>query len=118
MIMTLLMIALIIFFISNIVMLLALTLSKKMMMDREKSSPFECGFDPKTTSRLPFSLQFYLIAIIFLIFDIEIALLLPMILSFNVSNLTLWLMNSTLFLIILILGLFHEWAQGALNWSE
>nr|APT41509.1 NADH dehydrogenase subunit 3 [Nyssomyia flaviscutellata] len=116
--MSLFMIATIIFMISNIVMLLANILSKKSIIDREKSSPFECGFDPKTTSRLPFSLQFYLIAIIFLIFDIEIALLLPMILSFNVSHMHLWLLTSILFLIILIIGLFHEWYQGALNWSN
>nr|APT41561.1 NADH dehydrogenase subunit 3 [Trichophoromyia ininii] len=116
--MSLLLIALIIFIVSNIVMLLASLLSKKSMIDREKSSPFECGFDPKTTSRLPFSLQFYLIAIIFLIFDIEIALLLPMILSFQVSNMLMWLITSILFLVILILGLFHEWFQGALNWSH
>nr|YP_009170625.1 NADH dehydrogenase subunit 3 [Phlebotomus chinensis]YP_011009216.1 NADH dehydrogenase subunit 3 [Phlebotomus sichuanensis]ALF07241.1 NADH dehydrogenase subunit 3 [Phlebotomus chinensis]WPV76907.1 NADH dehydrogenase subunit 3 [Phlebotomus sichuanensis]WPV76920.1 NADH dehydrogenase subunit 3 [Phlebotomus sichuanensis]WPV76933.1 NADH dehydrogenase subunit 3 [Phlebotomus sichuanensis]WPV76946.1 NADH dehydrogenase subunit 3 [Phlebotomus sichuanensis] len=107
----------IIFLISSIVMLLASFLSKKTIIDREKSSPFECGFDPKTTSRIPFSLQFYLIGIIFLIFDIEIALLLPMILSFQISNIFPWLMTSLLFLLILIIGLFHEWYQGALNWS-
>nr|APT41444.1 NADH dehydrogenase subunit 3 [Psychodopygus squamiventris maripaensis] len=116
--MSLLLIASIIFLISNIVMLLATILSKKTSIDREKSSPFECGFDPKTTSRLPFSLQFYLIAIIFLIFDIEIALLLPMILSSQISYLKLWLITSAVFLLILIIGLFHEWYQGALNWSE
>nr|APT41483.1 NADH dehydrogenase subunit 3 [Viannamyia furcata] len=116
--MSLLLIASIIFILSNIIMLLAAILSKKSLIDREKSSPFECGFDPKTTSRLPFSLQFYLIAIIFLIFDIEIALLLPMILSFNISHLTLWTATSILFLLILILGLFHEWIMGALHWSE
>nr|WPV76790.1 NADH dehydrogenase subunit 3 [Phlebotomus chinensis]WPV76816.1 NADH dehydrogenase subunit 3 [Phlebotomus chinensis]WPV76829.1 NADH dehydrogenase subunit 3 [Phlebotomus chinensis]WPV76842.1 NADH dehydrogenase subunit 3 [Phlebotomus chinensis]WPV76855.1 NADH dehydrogenase subunit 3 [Phlebotomus chinensis] len=107
----------IIFLISSIVMLLASFLSKKTIIDREKSSPFECGFDPKTTSRIPFSLQFYLIGIIFLIFDIEIALLLPMILSFQISNIFSWLITSLLFLLILIIGLFHEWYQGALNWS-
>nr|WPV76868.1 NADH dehydrogenase subunit 3 [Phlebotomus chinensis] len=107
----------IIFLISSIIMLLASFLSKKTIIDREKSSPFECGFDPKTTSRIPFSLQFYLIGIIFLIFDIEIALLLPMILSFQISNIFSWLITSLLFLLILIIGLFHEWYQGALNWS-
>nr|APT41470.1 NADH dehydrogenase subunit 3 [Evandromyia infraspinosa] len=115
--MTLLMISLIILLVSIIVMTLASLLSKKSLLDREKSSPFECGFDPKSTSRLPFSLQFYLIGIIFLIFDIEIALLLPMILSFQVSNLFIWLITSILFLFILIIGLFHEWHQGALKWS-
>nr|APT41522.1 NADH dehydrogenase subunit 3 [Lutzomyia trinidadensis] len=115
--MTLLTMATLIMIISMIVMTLASVLSKKPLSDREKSSPFECGFDPKTTSRLPFSLHFYLIGIIFLIFDIEIALLLPMILSFQISKLSIWAISSILFLIILIVGLFHEWYQGALNWS-
>nr|APT41548.1 NADH dehydrogenase subunit 3 [Sciopemyia fluviatilis] len=115
--MPLLLIASVIFIISMVVMSLASLLSKKMLNDREKNSPFECGFDPKTTSRLPFSLQFYLIGIIFLIFDIEIALLLPMILSYQISNMYMWTLTSIIFLIILIIGLFHEWYQGALTWS-
>nr|QNE85615.1 NADH dehydrogenase subunit 3 [Empis caudatula] len=108
--------SLIIMTISIIMMLLASILSKKTLIDREKSSPFECGFDPKSSSRLPFSLQFFLIAIIFLIFDVEIALILPMIIIFNLSNLMMWSLTSTIFIFILLLGLYHEWNQGALNW--
>nr|QXG19418.1 NADH dehydrogenase subunit 3 [Drosophila navojoa] len=111
-------IALIIMMISFIVMLLASILSKKTLVDREKSSPFECGFDPKSSSRLPFSLRFFLITIIFLIFDVEIALILPMIIIFKMSNLLIWMITSFIFIIILLIGLYHEWNQGMLNWSN
>nr|YP_010261378.1 NADH dehydrogenase subunit 3 [Homoneura interstincta]UIB40285.1 NADH dehydrogenase subunit 3 [Homoneura interstincta] len=103
---------------SSIVMLLASILSKKSIVDREKSSPFECGFDPKSSSRLPFSLRFFLITIIFLIFDVEIALILPMILIINTSNILIWSITSVIFILILLVGLFHEWNQGMLNWSN
>nr|YP_010022530.1 NADH dehydrogenase subunit 3 [Fannia scalaris]QOP39378.1 NADH dehydrogenase subunit 3 [Fannia scalaris] len=112
------MISSIIMFISMVVMLLASILSKKTLVDREKSSPFECGFDPKSSSRLPFSLQFFLITIIFLIFDVEIALILPIILIIKTSNLMIWTITSIIFILILILGLYHEWNQGMLNWSN
>nr|WDA94029.1 NADH dehydrogenase subunit 3 [Apotropina sp. 1 JJC-2023a] len=109
---------LIIMLITMIVMMLASILSKKSIIDREKSSPFECGFDPKSSSRLPFSLHFFLITIIFLIFDVEIALILPMILIINYSNMMIWTMTSMIFIIILLVGLYHEWNQGMLNWSN
>nr|YP_010564799.1 NADH dehydrogenase subunit 3 [Volucella latifasciata]UZA61202.1 NADH dehydrogenase subunit 3 [Volucella latifasciata] len=110
--------SLIIITLSIVVMLLATILSKKSYSDREKNSPFECGFDPMSSSRLPFSLKFFLITIIFLIFDVEIALILPMILIINYSNLFMWSMTSIIFILILLLGLYHEWNQGMLNWSN
>nr|YP_009441649.1 NADH dehydrogenase subunit 3 [Monotoma quadricollis]AOY39168.1 NADH dehydrogenase subunit 3 [Monotoma quadricollis] len=100
----------------SIMTLLINILSKKSYNDREKSSPFECGFDPKTSARLPFSLQFFLIAIIFLIFDIEITLLLPFILMINYSNMLFYFLINFFFIFILIIGLYHEWNQGALQW--
>nr|QXT45740.1 NADH dehydrogenase subunit 3 [Epeorus sp. LA03FY06]UUJ36894.1 NADH dehydrogenase subunit 3 [Epeorus sp. 04 ZXM-2022a] len=104
--------------ITTIVMLLAALLSKKSILDREKSSPFECGFDPKSSSRLPFSLRFFLIAVIFLIFDVEIVLLLPLIILLPFSNPQIWLSVGIFFLLILIVGLYHEWNQGALDWAH
>nr|APX40778.1 NADH dehydrogenase subunit 3 [Cryptocephalus lividimanus] len=102
-----------------VIMILLLNLiSKKSFSDREKSSPFECGFDPKTSARLPFSMQFFLIAIIFLIFDVEIALLIPLIKSMTNSSLISFSMISVFFILILIIGLIHEWNQGALNWKN
>nr|YP_009349759.1 NADH dehydrogenase subunit 3 [Decma fissa]AQM39791.1 NADH dehydrogenase subunit 3 [Decma fissa] len=100
-----------------IVMTLASVLSKKSINDREKSSPFECGFDPKSSARLPFSLRFFLIAVIFLIFDVEIALLLPVTIIMQSSNIVSWTTVSMFFLFILLIGLFHEWNQGALEWA-
>nr|URX53843.1 NADH dehydrogenase subunit 3 [Postelectrotermes sp. 2 AB-2022a]URX53882.1 NADH dehydrogenase subunit 3 [Kalotermitidae sp. 1 AB-2022a]URX53934.1 NADH dehydrogenase subunit 3 [Kalotermitidae sp. 1 AB-2022a] len=100
------------------VMTLTSILSKKNIEDREKSSPFECGFDPKSSARLPFSLRFFLIAVIFLIFDVEIALLLPMTIVMTASNTKSWMTISSLFLLILIAGLYHEWNQGSLEWAN
>nr|AMW67794.1 NADH dehydrogenase subunit 3 [Chasmoptera huttii] len=110
--------SMIIFIICLIMMTLASILSKKSFYDREKNSPFECGFDPKCSARVPFSLHFFLIAIIFLIFDVEIALLLPIIVIMKFSNSVIWLLTSILFIVILLLGLYHEWNQGALEWVD
>nr|YP_010827579.1 NADH dehydrogenase subunit 3 [Galinthias amoena]WFD61175.1 NADH dehydrogenase subunit 3 [Galinthias amoena] len=104
--------------ISFIIMILTNFLSKKIIEDREKSSPFECGFDPISSSRLPFSLRFFLIAIIFLIFDVEIALILPMTIIPFSSNMMTWSITSMLFLLILTIGLYHEWNQGSLEWAS
>nr|YP_010759135.1 NADH dehydrogenase subunit 3 [Myladina unguiculina]WEX49725.1 NADH dehydrogenase subunit 3 [Myladina unguiculina] len=111
--------------VSTILMIISMALivilnltSKKTFTDREKSSPFECGFDPKSPARLPFSLHFFLIAIIFLIFDVEITLLFPMIISIKFSELTMYAWTLTFFISILLIGLFHEWKQGALNWTN
>nr|QUB07143.1 NADH dehydrogenase subunit 3 [Platycorynus sp. N26] len=110
-----------VFTIIMLIMLILTTIlnlvSKKTTYDREKSSPFECGFDPKTHSRLPFSLQFFLIGIIFMIFDIEIAILLPMIYTLKMTNVLSYTLTTIGFIAILILGILHEWKQGSLNWT-
>nr|YP_009509762.1 NADH dehydrogenase subunit 3 [Aeneator recens]AXF46378.1 NADH dehydrogenase subunit 3 [Aeneator recens] len=103
---------------SIVVMGLGWILAKRAISDREKSSPFECGFDPIKSARLPFSLRFFLLAIIFLIFDVEIVLLFP-ILASMVTSLSLALVfGAFIFLVILILGLFHEWNEGSLDWAQ
>nr|QXP43569.1 NADH dehydrogenase subunit 3 [Xenopsylla cheopis] len=102
---------------SMIIMLLSSNLSFKQIYDQEKNSPFECGFDPMSSSRMPFSLHFFLIAIIFLIFDIEIALMLPMINTYSCSIKNYWIITSIIFIMILLIGLFYEWNQGMLKWN-
>ncbi|ACD81890.2 NADH dehydrogenase subunit 3 (mitochondrion) [Anolis carolinensis] len=86
--------------------------------DTEKLSPYECGFDPLGNARLPFSLRFFLVAILFLLFDLEIALLLPLPWAINLGS---PLQTSTLtsaILVLLTLGLVYEWLQGGLEWAE
>nr|ALO76550.1 NADH deshydrogenase subunit 3 [Aderidae sp. GENSP01] len=98
-----------------LIMILNLT-SKKTYMDREKNSPFECGFDPKSHPRMPFSLLFFFNSLIFLIFDLEITLLFPFITTFKITNIMIYSLMLFSFILILIIGLIHEWKQGALNW--
>nr|AGO28136.1 NADH dehydrogenase subunit 3 [Sphedanolestes impressicollis] len=93
-------------------------ISKKSILDREKMSPFECGFDPKSSSRMPFSIQFFLLAVLFLIFDIEIVIILPMIIVMKKSIMTLWFLTVSAFIIILLFGLYHEWKNGVLEWAK
>nr|ALO77003.1 NADH deshydrogenase subunit 3 [Psilothrix sp. PSI01] len=102
----------------SILIILASMLSKKTFMDREKNSPFECGFDPKSSARTPFSLHFFLIAMIFLIFDVEITLIFPLIMIIKITNMINFLKISIFLLLILLIGLYHEWNQGALNWTN
>nr|AMO26094.1 NADH dehydrogenase subunit 3 [Acanthurus gahhm]WCJ44909.1 NADH dehydrogenase subunit 3 [Acanthurus xanthopterus] len=86
--------------------------------DHEKVSPYECGFDPLGSARLPFSLRFFLIAILFLLFDLEIALLLPLPWADQLTSplMTFFLASSVL--ILLTVGLIYEWFQGGLEWAE
>nr|YP_009355895.1 NADH dehydrogenase subunit 3 [Papilio dardanus]APC61737.1 NADH dehydrogenase subunit 3 [Papilio dardanus] len=111
-------ISILIILISNIMMFLTIILSKKSFMDREKNSPFECGFDPKSSARIPFSLHFFLITVIFLIFDVEIALIFPLINSFNLVHFLTMMKISFFFLLMLLIGLYHEWNQNMLNWTN
>uniref|UniRef100_UPI003D3B7E9C NADH dehydrogenase subunit 3 n=1 Tax=Pristobrycon striolatus TaxID=42536 RepID=UPI003D3B7E9C len=90
----------------------------QMNPDAEKLSPYECGFDPLGSARLPFSLRFFLVAILFLLFDLEIALLLPLPWGNQLPTPTLTLLWAAALLILLTLGLIYEWIQGGLEWAE
>nr|YP_009059873.1 NADH dehydrogenase subunit 3 [Laeops lanceolata]YP_010485781.1 NADH dehydrogenase subunit 3 [Laeops kitaharae]UVW81927.1 NADH dehydrogenase subunit 3 [Laeops kitaharae]BAP58958.1 NADH dehydrogenase subunit 3 [Laeops lanceolata] len=89
-----------------------------MAPDHEKLSPYECGFDPLGSARLPFSLRFFLVAILFLLFDLEIALLLPLPWGDQLASPLLTLFWASGVLVVLTLGLIYEWSQGGLEWAE
>nr|AHH93115.1 NADH dehydrogenase subunit 3 [Peniagone sp. YYH-2013] len=104
-------------FIISIVLIIISHIIPVRNLEHNKNTPYECGFDPINSTRLPFSFRFFLIAILFLIFDLEIALLLPIINSTN-NNLNILINFSALFIIILALGLYYEWIQGGLDWAN
>nr|QOJ44918.1 NADH dehydrogenase subunit 3 [Allobates sp. Huanuco] len=86
--------------------------------DPEKVSPYECGFDPLGSARLPYSMRFFLIAILFLLFDLEIALLLPTPWATQLFSPPLTIFWALMILTLLTLGFIYEWAQGGLDWAE
>nr|QNK04338.1 NADH dehydrogenase subunit 3 [Argentina silus] len=86
--------------------------------DAEKLSPYECGFDPLGSARLPFSIRFFLVAILFLLFDLEIALLLPLPWGDQLPTPITTFSWAATILTLLTLGLAYEWAQGGLEWAE
>nr|YP_009590569.1 NADH dehydrogenase subunit 3 [Sarotherodon linnellii]QBP33919.1 NADH dehydrogenase subunit 3 [Sarotherodon linnellii] len=90
----------------------------QMTPDHEKLSPYECGFDPLGSARLPFSLRFFLVAILFLLFDLEIALLLPLPWGDQLSSPLMTFVWAFAVLVLLTLGLIYEWIQGGLEWAE
>nr|ADO66094.1 NADH dehydrogenase subunit 3 [Pelophylax cf. cerigensis MB-2010]WHL46364.1 NADH dehydrogenase subunit 3 [Pelophylax cerigensis]WHL46390.1 NADH dehydrogenase subunit 3 [Pelophylax cerigensis]WHL46403.1 NADH dehydrogenase subunit 3 [Pelophylax cerigensis]WHL46416.1 NADH dehydrogenase subunit 3 [Pelophylax cerigensis] len=86
--------------------------------DTEKLSPYECGFDPLGSARLPYSMRFFLVAILFLLFDLEIALLLPTPWAIQLPNPLMTIIWASIIIILLTLGFIYEWLQGGLEWAE
>nr|YP_009040773.1 NADH dehydrogenase subunit 3 [Aseraggodes kobensis]AIB02978.1 NADH dehydrogenase subunit 3 [Aseraggodes kobensis] len=84
----------------------------------EKLTPYECGFDPIGSARLPFSMHFFLVAILFLLFDLEIALLLPLPWGNQLESPLLTFTWASAVLTLLTLGLIYEWMQGGLEWAQ
>ena len=84
--------------------------------DSEKLSAYECGFEAFGDSRMEFDVRFYLVAILFIIFDLEIAFLFPWAISLgNIGSLGFWSMM--IFLFVLTIGFVYEWKKGALDWD-
>nr|YP_003208135.1 NADH dehydrogenase subunit 3 [Quasipaa spinosa]ACJ36244.1 NADH dehydrogenase subunit 3 [Quasipaa spinosa] len=86
--------------------------------DTEKLSPYECGFDPLGSARLPYSMRFFLVAILFLLFDLEIALLLPSPWAMQLPNPIMTIFWASVILLLLTIGFIYEWLQGGLEWAE
>ena len=84
--------------------------------DPEKLSTYECGFEPFSDSRMEFDVRFYLVAILFIIFDLEIAFLFPWAISLGKIGL-LGFISMMIFLVILTVGFIYEWKKGALDWE-
>ena len=84
--------------------------------DPEKLSAYECGFEPFDDSRMEFDVRFYLVAILFIIFDLEIAFLFPWAISLGKIGL-FGFVSMMIFLFILTIGFIYEWKKGALDWE-
>ena len=103
-----LILALLIFFLSYLI------IPKK--YNQEKVSAYECGFNPFDDARATFDVRFYLVAILFLIFDLEISFLFPWALVLNnLPKFGFWIM--IIFLLVLTIGFVYEWKKGALEWE-
>jgi NADH:ubiquinone oxidoreductase subunit 3 (subunit A) len=85
-------------------------------VDPEKISAYECGFDPFDDARGRFDIQFYLVAILFIIFDLEVAFLIPWAVNLKMIG-TFGFWSMMIFLIILTVGFIYEWKKGALEWE-
>jgi NADH-quinone oxidoreductase subunit A len=100
----------------SVAMVLASLLAGKQKPDSEKLSAYECGFDAFDDARHKFDVRFYLVAILFIIFDLEIAFLFPWAVSLgSIGLFGFWSMVT--FLSVLTIGLVYEWRKGALDWE-
>ena len=84
--------------------------------DAEKLSPYECGFEPFEDSRIKFDVRYYLVAILFIIFDLEIDFLFPWAVSLDTVG-TFGIIAMGIFLAVLVVGFIYEWKKGALEWD-
>lgn len=84
--------------------------------DPAKTSPYECGFEPFENARMKFDVRYYLVAILFIIFDLEIVFLFPWAVSLSKIGLV-GFMGMAIFLLILVIGFLYEWRKGALEWE-
>src|SRR5438128_445558 len=100
----------------SIAMVTASVVIARQRPDKEKLSPYECGFDPFEDARIRFDVRYYLVAILFIIFDLEVAFLFPWAVSLgDIGMFGFWSM--VVFLAVLTIGFVYEWKKGALEWE-
>lgn len=103
-------ICLLIFFVSIFLVNTNLSANQKVL-------PYECGFNPFEDARVKFNVQFYLVCILFILFDLEISFLFPILIIFrNMNGFMLIILN--IFIILLTIGFIYEWLKGSLDWSK
>lgn len=98
----------------GVVALSGVMLSFKSGRSRRLRSPFDCGFSPIIGSREPISVRFFVTAVLFVVFDVEVVILLPVLIGVTRISQRLFL----LYMLILLGGLFHEWREGTLEWQN
>jgi NADH:ubiquinone oxidoreductase subunit 3 (subunit A) len=103
------------FLLSFIFLLLGKLVSKKLTFDRELQRPFECGFRTYNDFRLKFSLHFFLVALVFIIFDVELIIIFPYFINMNMVTPYLRVALLNILLLLLTLGLLNEWNQMILE---
>ncbi len=100
----------------SLIMIIIPTIFAAYKPDKEKNSPYECGFEPFQDARIEFDVRFYLVAILFIIFDLEIIFLFPWAITLGkIGALGFWSMM--VFIAILTIGFIYEWKKGALEWE-
>lgn len=98
--------------------LISSVINIKSLWTSSAASPFECGFDPFSIKRPPFSSRFFILVVLFLIFDIELSLLMGVIKNYSLFCSSYILTQIIGASFILIIGILHEWNEGALSWRE
>ena len=96
--------------------LISLIVNKSKKIEESKKSPYECGFEEFEDARIPFDVRYYLVAILFIIFDLEIAFLFPWAIALDEIG-HVGLISMVIFLLVLVIGFVYEWNKGALDWD-
>nr|YP_009446145.1 NADH dehydrogenase subunit 3 [Modiolus kurilensis]ASB29945.1 NADH dehydrogenase subunit 3 [Modiolus kurilensis] len=101
-----------------ILLFLGLWLAMGDMSSREKSSCYECGFEPIRTARSSFSLRFFLLGVLFVVFDVEVVMMVPILFGVSVGGSAVSIICLILFIIVLVVGCLYERRDGSMDWIK